>query len=101
LNHKYKNNYDYHLAIYLLNKVPYITNGSILLVANDLPFSAVSVLHYRHYDDLQKLVTELQTRDDIQTIVGKGFTPFGSAQMPALNDYADGIDTMAFLCSLK
>jgi hypothetical protein len=101
LHHKYKNNYDYHLAIYLLNKVAYISNGSILLVANDLPFSAVSVLHYRYYDDMQKLTGELQTRDDIQTIVGKGFTPFGSAQTPELNDYADGVDTMAFLCSLK
>jgi len=101
LQHKYKNNYDYHLAVYLLNKVPYITNGSILLVANDLPFSAVSVLHYRYYTDQKKLVEELKTRNDIQTIVGKGFTSFGAAQTPELTDYADGVDTMAFLCSLK
>jgi len=101
LHHKYKNNYDYHLAVYLLNRVPYLTNSSILLVANDLPFSAVSVLHYRYYTDLGALTNELQTRDDVQTIVGEGFTPFGAAQTPELADYADGIDTMAFLCSLK
>ena len=26
----------------------------------------------------------------------KGFAPFGKAQCPALDDYADGVDTMAF-----
>ncbi|MGN6569220.1 MAG: acyl-CoA reductase [Flavipsychrobacter sp.] len=97
---KYKNNYDYQLAVYLLNRVAYLTNGSILLVENALPFSAVSVLHYRYYDNKQELVKELETSDDIQCIVGNEFTPFGAAQSPALSDYADGVDTMAFLCGL-
>ena len=99
-HNKYKNNYDYQLAVYLLNRVPYLTNSSILLIENALPFSAVSVLHYRYYDNEQELTKELQTSDDIQCIVGNDFTPFGAAQLPALNDYADGVDTMAFLCSL-
>jgi hypothetical protein len=101
LHHKYKNNYDYHYAIYLLNRVPHISNGSLLMVENELPFSAVSVLHYRYYDDMQALARELEQRNDIQTIVGRGFTPFGAAQVPSLSDYADGVDTMAFLCSLR
>jgi hypothetical protein len=101
-NHnKYKNNYDYHLAIYLLNRVPYLGSENLLLVENELPFSAVSVLHYRYYTDMKALAHELEIRDDIQTIVGRGFTPFGSSQCPALNEYADGVDTMEFLCSLK
>ena len=99
-HNKYKNNYDYYLAIYLLNRVPYMTNESILMVENELPFSAVSVLHYRYYTDLQQLVHQLQEGKDIQTIVGRGFTPFGTAQQPSLGEYADGVDTMAFLCSL-
>jgi len=100
-HHKYKNNYDYHFAIYLLNKVPFLTNDSLMLVENKLPFSAVSVLHYRYYDDVKTLTHELESGKEIQTIVGRGFTPFGTAQKPSLNDYADGVDTMAFLCSLK
>jgi hypothetical protein len=99
-HNKYKNNYDYYLAIYLLNRVPYLTNESILMVENKLPFSAVSVLHYRYYRDLRALAHELQEGNDIQTIVGRGFTPFGTAQQPSLGEYADGVDTMAFLCSL-
>lgn len=101
INHnKYRNNYDYYLAIYLLNKVPYITNDSMLFVENSFPFSAVSVLHYRYYKDKSVLFDELKGSQDLQCIVGKGFTPFGSAQVPALTDYADGVDTMQFLCSL-
>ena len=99
-HNKYSNNYDYQLAIYLLNLVPYLTNGSVLLVENEIPFSAVAVLHYRYYDDREPLVDALQHNADIQAIVGHGLLPFGAAQTPSLMDYADGVDTMAFLCSL-
>jgi hypothetical protein len=97
---KYKNNYDYHLAIYLLNRVPYMSNESLLMVENELPFSAVSVLHYRYYTDKKALATELAASSDIQAIIGNDFIPFGDSQKPALDNYADGVDTMAFLCGL-
>lgn len=97
---KYKNNYDYHLAIYLLNRVPYMSNESILMVENQLPFSAVSVLHYRYYDNKQQLGEELKNSQDIQAIIGHGYIPFGDSQKPGLSDYADNADTMAFLCGL-
>ena len=100
LHHKYKNNYDYHLALYLLNKIPYLTNGSLLLVENDLPFSPVSVLHYKYYTDRQILLQMLQESGDIQYIAGAGGIPFGTTQQPSLTDYADGIDTMRFLATL-
>ena len=101
INHnKYKNNYDYYLALYLLNRVPYLTNESTLLVENAVPFSAVSVLHYSYYTNKAALTEELATSEDIQAITGHHFLPFGSAQQPTLSEYADGIDTMAFLCSL-
>jgi hypothetical protein len=99
-HNKYRNNYDYHLALFLLNKVPYFDNGSILMVENLLPFSAVSVLHYRYYSDPAKTLSELKESSEIQAIVGQGGIPFGSAQHPRLNDYADAVDTMAFLCNL-
>ncbi len=100
-NHnKYKNNYDYYLAIYLLNLVPYLTNGAILMVESELPFSAVSVLHYWYYEDKQQLIDGLGVREDLQCIVGKDQTPFGASQMPQLADYPDGVDTMRFFCEL-
>lgn len=99
-HNKYKNNYDYQLALYLLNKVPYMTDGSMLLIENEIPFSAVSVLHYQYYTNKEKIVSALQNSQDIQAIVGNGYIPFGAAQMPSLNNYADGVDTMQFLCAL-
>ncbi|MBS1783556.1 MAG: acyl-CoA reductase [Bacteroidetes bacterium] len=100
LHHKYKNNYDYYCAIYMLNKISFLTNDSLMLVENELPFSAVSVLHYRYYSNMQQLAHELEISGNVQTIVGRGFTPFGTAQIPSLSDYADGVDTMAFLCEI-
>lgn len=100
MHHKYKNNFDYQLALYMLNQVPYHSNDSLLMIENRLPFSAVGVLHYRFYDDKNEITAELKDNEDIQTIVGHGFTPFGTTQQPSLSDYADGVDTMAFLCGL-
>jgi hypothetical protein len=101
INHnKYKNNYDYHLALYLLNRVPYMTNESILMVENPMPFSAVSVLHYQYYTDINEVEQKLEGNEDIQCVVGDGHVPLGNAQKPNINDYADGVDTMSFLCSL-
>ena len=101
-HNKYKNNFDYYLAIYLLNQVPYLTNEAMLMVENPVPFSAVSVLHYQFYNSSNKgeLARLLATKDDIQCIVSHDITPFSASQNPALNDYPDGVDTMAFLCGL-
>jgi len=71
-----------------------------LLIENKGLFSPVSELHYEFYDDLTKVERELTGSDDIQCIIGKGFVPFGMAQKPALDDYADKADTLQFLRSL-
>jgi len=99
-HNKYRNNYDYHLALFLLNRVPHLDNGCTLLTQNDLPFSAVSVLHFRRYDERMALMEEMRRSADIQAIIGHDALPFGTAQQPVLGDYADGVDTMRFLCSL-
>jgi hypothetical protein len=98
INHnKYKNNYDYNLAVHILNNKFYMTNGSILLVEDSAPFSPISQLHYEFYDDVNEVLQNLQQNDSIQCIVGDQNIPFGSAQQPQVCDYADGVDTMAFL----
>ena len=98
--HKYKNNYDYNLAILILNKKPYMSNASLLLVEEASPFSPIGQLHYERYPEAGNLLVRLRESDAIQCVVGAGGVPFGSAQHPALSDYADGIDTLQFLSSL-
>lgn len=97
---KYRNNYDYNLALFIMNNKFYMTNESIILSENENVFSPVSVVHYSFYKDEKALLDELQNNQDIQCIVGKKFVPFGQSQEPGLFDYADKIDTMEFLLSL-
>jgi Acyl-CoA reductase (LuxC) len=99
-HHKYKNNYDYQLAILMINKKYYMTDGAVILTENDSVFSAISVLHYEHYKNIKTVIDSLTANNDIQCVVSKEQTPFGQAQQPSLSEYADGIDTMKFLSSL-
>jgi len=99
-NHKYKNNYDYQLAIMIINKVYYMTNGSILLQENKALFSPVSQLNYEYYTDIREVEGVLSGNPDVQCITGKGYVPLGKAQLPALDDYADKADTLQFLLDL-
>ncbi len=98
-NSKYKNNYDYQLAILLLNNKYYMTNGSILLAENEALFSAISQLNYEFYTEgnAKEIVAGLYKNTDIQCVIGKGFIDFGQAQNPSIADFADGVDTMKFL----
>lgn len=99
-HHKFKNNYDYNLALHILNKKFYMTNGSILLVEADAVFSPISQLNYEFYKNADELMANLAKSEEIQCITGKGHIPFGSAQCPSITDYADGVDTLDFLKNL-
>lgn len=97
LHHKYKNNYDYQLALQILNKNFYMTNGTVLLIENPSVFSPISLLHYEYYQDPATVVESLKQNPDLQCLAGTAGIPFGSSQSPALDDYADGVNTLDFL----
>lgn len=115
-HHKYRNNYDYNKSIYLVNGVPHLDNGSLLLTQNDGLVSPISVIYYHTYQTLNEAQDFVSARaDKIQVIASaqrnhettepiKGWYPgsvaFGQTQSPTLFDYADGVDTMAFLSAL-
>jgi hypothetical protein len=96
---KYKNNFDYYLTIAIMNNQFYMTNNSILLKENESPFSPIGQLNYRYYKNIADTLNNINN-NEIQTIVGKGFQQFGTAQKPGLEDFADGVNTMTFLQSL-
>ena len=96
---KYRNNYDYNLALLIMNNVYYMTNESILLVENEQFFSPISQLNFSFYTGLTVVKKLLEKDENIQCIVGENIA-FGKAQHPSLINYADGIDTMQFLLSL-
>jgi len=96
----YRNNYDYNLALLIMNNKFYMSTPAIILSENENDFSPVSVLHYSYYQDKKELGPILKVDENIQCIVGADYIPFGKAQEPGLFDYADGIDTIQFLLSL-
>ncbi len=98
LNNKYANNYDYYKAIYMMGNQNILENGFIILKEDKALHSPVAVLNYEYYDEKESLVLQLEElKEDIQCIVGMDFIPFGKAQQPNLEDYADGVDTLRFL----
>jgi len=99
--HKYKNNFDYHLALLIMGGKYYMNNETVILTENISPFSPVSQIHYQFYKKREDLATMFNNNESIQCIVGHDYIPFGEAQKPSLGQYADGVDILAFLQRLK
>ncbi len=99
--HKYKHNFDYHLALLIMGGKFYMNNDTVILTPNESPFSPVSQINYYTYEHESAIKKLIEANESIQCIVGNGYLPFGKAQQPSLNNYADGIDTMAFLQALS
>ncbi|MEL6976411.1 MAG: acyl-CoA reductase [Bacteroidota bacterium] len=104
-HHKYANNYDYNKAVYLMSDIALLDNGFLLLKEDASNASPISVLFYEYYsqkENLEQLLTE--NKDALQCVVTHLKIPqaisFGQTQKPALSDYADDVDTLAFLKAL-
>jgi len=102
---KYQNNYDYNKAVYLMSEFKLLENGFLMLKEDPSYASPIATLFYEYYDNLDSLESQLTLdADKIQCIVSKAplksTIAFGQTQQPALWDYADGVDTLAFLQEL-
>jgi len=103
-NHKYRNNYDYQKSIFLVNRVPHLDSGFLLLTENEGVVSPMSVVYYQYYRKREEIIQLLEAHaDKLQCVASHDkclfsrTVNFGQAQMPGIADYADGIDTMSFL----
>jgi hypothetical protein len=99
---KYSNNYQYHKTLQLLNQVPHFDLGNLIISENESLVSPVGVLHIHRYASQNDLEVWLdQHKEKIQCVVGTQHIPFGHAQSPALDDFADGVNTYEFLVNLS
>ena len=106
-NHpKYFNNYEYNKAIYLVNRTPHLDTGFALFKEDTGLVSPLAVVYYEEYEDMNQVTASLaQYAHKLQCVVGSANTgrpmvPFGQAQFPAVDDYADNVDTLKFLCQI-
>jgi len=97
-NKKYGNNYDYNRAVYLLSQREILDNGFLLLMETKDFQPPLAMVYYHRYASQLEIQDYLKQHEkQIQCVVGKDFIPFGKAQIPSIDDYADGINTMAWL----
>ncbi len=107
MHHKYANNYSYHRAIWLIDQVPHLDNGFLLLKQDTAIASSIATLFFEEYDNQLAIIEHLnQNIDQLQCVVSNvAEAPlrigFGETQQPELWDFADGVDTMFFLKNLS
>jgi hypothetical protein len=100
-HHKYKNNYDYNRSLLLLNMTKHLATDFVMLIENESLFSRLTTLHYSTYKNQEELEAKLEKhKENIQCITGQDYVQFGNTQRPAVDDYADGVNTLAFLQEL-
>ena len=106
-NHqKYNNNYTYNKSVYLVNSIPHFDNNFLILREDESlhpPIGVINFIRYTSIDEVQQLLEN--RKNELQCIVGTTIPgiptiPFGSSQNPGPGDYADGVDTLAFLSTL-
>jgi len=102
---KYANNYDYNKAVFLMSNYKLLDNGFLTIKEDGSYSSPISSIFYEYYDSEADLAERLENdREQIQCVVGNTpytySVPFGETQKPQLWDYADNVDTIAFLAKI-
>ena len=102
---KYANNYDYNKAVFLMSNFKLLDNGFLTIKEDSSHASPISSIFYEYYANRADVEKRLAAdAEHIQCIVSDGFISnsilFGTTQKPTLWDYADNVDTIAFLQNL-
>lgn len=105
-HHKYANSYEYHRALYIMNQAAHYDTGYLIVAPDEAIGSPVGVLYYQEFGNLTDVKGYIdRNREGIQCVVANvplnfPTVPFGQTQHPAIDDYADGVDTIKFLGNL-
>lgn len=104
-HNKYANNYTYHKALALINGEKHLDSGFMLIKEDqnlNAPLACVNICTYNSLDEVKTFINT--HKEDIQCISTSldfdNSVSFGDTQTPALNDFADNVDTMLFLQNL-
>jgi hypothetical protein len=105
-HHKFQNNAIYHKSIFYMNGDTFLDNDILMLRPNPSIYSPISVVNYETYTSLDHAKQLIDGhKADIQCLLShngqlSGSSAFGTAQSPAIDQYADGVNTMDFLLKL-
>lgn len=100
---KYGNNYRQNKALLTMAQAPFIDLDGAVAVESDHFPTRLSTIAYHTYERLEEVTQWLEAHDsELQCVVASTplhprTVPFGRAQHPALTDYPDAVDVVAFL----
>lgn len=108
-NDKYANNYNYNLAVCMMEHIEFKTNDELLFIEREDLHSRIASLHLMSYESEKDIEKYLEAnKEKIQCIVANKSMKLqvpsvkpGETQQPELWDYADGVDTLEFLLNLN
>jgi len=107
VNDKYKNNYLQVRALLAMQGHPFLDLGAAVAVEQRAFPTALSQISYTHYKTPDEVAGWLAVHDDeLQCVVTECLphsrrAAFGCAQSPALTDYPDNRDVIAWLTALN
>lgn len=107
VNSKYKNNYRQERALLAMQGQPFVDLGNAVAVEQRAFPATLSRIACTHYKVLDEVAVWLAEHDEeLQCVVTECLphsrrVGFGSAQSPALNDYPDDRDVLAWLAALN
>ncbi len=107
INHnQWANNYEYQKAIHLIDIIPHLDTGFLLLREEQTFSSPIAVLSYEKVENPRKALDLIRdNKNKLQCVIGdqslsESIIPFGRSQEPKLNEYADNVDTLNFLLNI-
>ena len=103
LHNKYLNNLEYQKTLHLMDSIPFLDQGMMVVKEHESLSSPIAVLHYEYYSDTQTCNDKIKQSGDIlqcavcNCIDDPFYHRLGQAQNPRIDDYANHIDTIRFL----
>ena len=102
LNTKLRRNIASMRALYTIQQRHFVDYGAFLMIEGKEFATSLALVVAQRYSDIADVKAWIsERRDHIQCVVShlgiEGCVAFGEAQHPTLWEYADGVDTMAFL----
>ena len=101
-NGYYMDSYRYQRAIAIMSGEEFADGGSFIFRKNITlppPMSVVAIFEYNHIEDVNKYylnnINSIQCAINLR--VGEYKNNFGKSQLPRVDDYADGINTLEFI----
>lgn len=97
-NVKLRRNIQAMRAMFTIEGAEFWDAGAFIMRRGEDFAQSLAVVTLREYSDIEEVKKWIkENTEHIQCVVSHSDIPFGSAQYPALMDYADGVDTMRFL----